>query len=56
MSGKIIVRRKTEVCPACGQFNPWRKTKKGKTLIVHGKRRSYVYCRRCGAAAVLIYE
>lgn len=47
-----MIRRPVEVCPICGQWNPWRKY---STRIVNGLRRIYVRCRRCGRREVIVY-
>ncbi len=47
-----MIRRPIEVCPVCGQWNPWRKY---STRIVGGVRRIYVRCRRCGRREVIVY-
>lgn len=47
-----MIRRQIEVCPQCQQWDPWRKV---STHIVHGQKRVYVQCRRCGAREVAVY-
>ena len=47
-----MIRRAIEVCPRCGQWQPWRKY---STRIVDGQRRVYVRCRRCGKRETVVY-
>ena len=47
-----MFRRQIEVCPACGQWEPWRKV---TTHIVRGQKRVYVECFRCGFRDVAVY-
>lgn len=48
-----MIIRYIEKCPACGQWNPWRKV---SSRIVKGKRRQYVKCRRCGRKETVEYR
>lgn len=47
-----MIRRYIEICPKCGQFKPWQSY---STRVVHGQRRQYVRCKRCGKRDVIIY-
>lgn len=47
-----MIRREIEVCPRCGQWQPWRKY---STRIVDGQRRVYVRCKRCGKRETVVY-
>lgn len=47
-----MIRRYIEVCPKCGQFKPWQSY---STRVVHGQRRQYVRCKRCGKRDVIVY-
>lgn len=47
-----MIRRHQEVCPVCGQWDPWRKY---SSRSVHGQRRIYVRCKRCGKREVIVY-
>ena len=51
-----MITREIEICPHCGQFDPWRKGKRGKSLTIKGERRLYVICKRCGAHEVIVYR
>jgi RNase P subunit RPR2 len=51
-----MITREIEICPHCGQFDPWRKGKRGKSLTIKGERRLYVVCKRCGAHEVIVYR
>ena len=55
-----VVIRKIEVCPKCGQWNPWRKRspdgKEGNSYTVGGERRMTVFCRRCGKREIIVYR
>lgn len=51
-----MIIREIEICPRCGQYNPWRKGSRGKSLVVNGERRLYVFCRRCGKREVIVYR
>ena len=51
-----MITREIEICPHCGQFDPWRKGKRGKSLTIKGERRLYVSCKRCGAHEVIVYR
>lgn len=48
-----MIVREIEVCPRCGQYEPWRKV---SSRIVRGVRRVYVKCRRCGAREMVEYR
>ncbi len=48
-----MIVRILEVCPRCGQYDPWRKY---STRILGGIRRTYVKCCRCGAREVVVYR
>jgi DNA-directed RNA polymerase subunit M/transcription elongation factor TFIIS len=48
-----MITRDVEVCPKCGQHDPWRKY---SSRTVHGQRRIYVKCKRCGAREVIVYR
>ena len=48
-----MICREIEVCPKCGQWDPWRKV---SSRIVNGIRRVYVACRRCGAREIVVYN
>ena len=48
----MIIRR-LEICPKCGQWQPWRKY---STRVIKGERRVYVKCIRCGAREVVVYR
>lgn len=51
-----MIVRAIEICPNCGQYDPWRKGRKGRSLVVDGERRIYVTCRRCGRHDVIVYR
>lgn len=48
-----MITRNLEVCPKCGQYDPWRKY---STRVVRGQRRVYVKCKRCGRREVIVYQ
>ena len=48
-----MIYRNVEKCPACGQWNPWRKV---STRVVKGRRRVYAVCRRCGKKETIEYR
>lgn len=48
-----MVTRKIEICPNCGQWDPWRKY---SSKVVKGQRRMYVRCKRCGKREVVIFK
>lgn len=48
-----MIVREIEICPRCGQFEPWRKV---SSRVVRGVRRVYVKCRRCGAREMVEYR
>lgn len=48
-----MIIRNLEVCPKCGQWNPWRKR---RSLVVKGERRIYVVCKSCGAKDIIVYR
>lgn len=48
-----MIIRYIEVCPSCGQWNPWLKV---SSRIVNGRRRQYVKCRRCGRKETVEYR
>lgn len=44
-----MIIRKLEICPKCGQWDPWRQYAKKLTNLAPGEvARKYVKCRRCG--------
>ena len=47
-----MIVRYIEVCPVCGQHNPWRKY---STRVIRGQRRVYVRCTRCGKRDTIVY-
>lgn len=48
-----MIVREIEVCPVCGQWNPWRKV---SSRIVKGRRRIYCVCARCGRKETIEYR
>jgi len=48
-----MIVRYIEVCPGCGQWNPWIKV---SSRVVKGRRRQYVKCRRCGRKETVEYR
>ena len=48
-----MIVREIEVCPQCGQYDPWRKY---STRTIRGQRRIYVKCKRCGLRDVVVYK
>lgn len=56
-----IVWRQVEVCPYCGQWDPFRKKvgeRQGRTVGQPrtGLRRVYGFCRGCGRKLILQYR
>lgn len=47
-----MIRRTIEICPRCGQWQPWRKY---SSRVVEGQRRIYARCKRCGKREVICY-
>lgn len=47
-----MIRRFIEICPKCGQYDPWRTY---KSLVVRGQKRAYVACKTCGTTDVIVY-
>ena len=45
-----VIRRQVEVCPFCGQWDPFRKGKNGLSITDRrtGLRRIYGFCKSCG--------
>lgn len=54
---RVVFVRKVEVCPNCGCWNPFRKTKGGRSIVdrVTGLRRIYGSCRSCGMRITVQY-
>lgn len=48
-----MIVRTIEVCPKCGQWEPWRKV---SSKLVKGRRRVYAKCCRCGARETIEYR
>ena len=48
-----MIVREIEVCPKCGQWNPWRKVSSRTT---GGVKRVYVRCFRCGKRETIEYR
>jgi len=48
-----MIYRNIEICPQCGQWNPWRKV---SSRVVKGCRRIYVKCCRCGRRETVEYR
>ena len=48
-----MIVREIEVCPKCGQWNPWRKVSSRTAL---GVKRVYVRCFRCGKRETIEYR
>jgi translation initiation factor 2 beta subunit (eIF-2beta)/eIF-5 len=46
----VVVLREMEVCPTCGQVDPWRV--RGGSLRA-GRRVLYAKCRACGQTATI---
>lgn len=51
-----IIRRQVEVCPFCGQWDPFRKGN-GRSVTDRrtGLRRIYGFCKSCGRKLVVQY-
>ena len=49
-----------DTCPKCGQADPWRLRSPsgqcGRTIVLGGERRKYVFCRRCGCKETIVYR
>lgn len=48
-----MIVRYIEVCPNCGQWDPWRKV---TSKVVKGHRRVYAKCKRCGKRETIEYR
>lgn len=48
-----MIVREIEVCPKCGQWNPWRKV---SSRTAGGVKRVYVRCFRCGKRETIEYR
>lgn len=48
-----MIVRNIEICPACGQWDPWRKV--SQYFGADGSKYVYVKCKRCRRKEVIRY-